>query len=48
MTLTVSQLVGLLGTLAVIIGLSIWSGRQVKSAADFASGGGKSGAFIRL
>lgn len=46
MTLTVSQLIGLLGTLAVIIGLSIWSGRQVKSAADFASGGGKSGAFI--
>ncbi len=46
MTLTVSQLVGLIGTLAFIIGLSIWSGRQVKSAADFASGGGKSGAVI--
>ncbi len=46
MTLTASQLIGLLGTLAVIIGLSVWSGRQVKSAADFASGGGKSGALI--
>ncbi len=46
MTLTASQLIGLLGTLAAIIALSIWSGRQVKSAADFASGGGKSGALI--
>ncbi len=46
MTLTIWQLIGLIGTLAVIIGLSIWSGRQVKSAADFASGGGKSGAMI--
>jgi SSS family solute:Na+ symporter len=46
MTLTISQFVGLIGTIVAIIGLSIWTGRQVKSAADFASGGGKSGAVI--
>ena len=41
------HVVGLLATIALIIGVGIYSGRKVRSAADFASGGGKaSGAWI--
>ena len=40
------HVVGLLATIALIIGVGIYSGRKVRSAADFASGGGKAGAWI--
>jgi SSS family solute:Na+ symporter len=39
-------LAGILVTLVVFIGLSIYSGTRVKSAADFMSGAGKSGAAV--
>ena len=44
MHLTPWHVVGLLATIALIIGVGIYSGRKVRSAADFASGGGKAGA----
>ena len=46
MHLTLWHVVGLLATIALIIGIGIYSGRKVRSAADFASGGGKAGAWI--
>ena len=46
MHLTPWHVVGLLATIALIIGVGIYSGRKVRSAADFASGGGKAGAWI--
>ena len=39
MTLTIWHVIGILATLAVIVGVSIYSGRSVKSAADFDRGG---------
>jgi SSS family solute:Na+ symporter len=39
-------LAGIIITLAVFIGLSIYAGTRVKSAADFTTGGGKSSAYI--
>ncbi len=39
-------LAGILITLVVFVGLSIYSGTRVKSAADFMSGAGKSGAAV--
>jgi SSS family solute:Na+ symporter len=42
-TLTI---VGIAITLAVFIGLSVYAGTRVKSAADFTTGGGKSGSYI--
>ena len=39
-------LLGIAVTLAVFIGLSVYAGTRVKSAADFATGGGKSRAYI--
>lgn len=44
MHLTPWHVVGLLATIVLIIGVGIYSGRKVRSAADFASGGGKAGA----
>ncbi len=46
MHLTPWHVVGLLATIVLIIGVGIYSGRKVRSAADFASGGGKAGAWI--
>ena len=46
MHLTPWHVVGLLATIALIIGVGIYSGRKVRSAADFASGGGKAGAWF--
>ena len=39
MTLTIWHITGILATLAVIVGVSVYSGRSVKSAADFDRGG---------
>ena len=44
--LTPLHVVGLLATIALIIGIGIYSGRKVKSAADFSSGGSRAGAWI--
>ena len=37
--------IGLLATILLIIAIGLWSGRRVKSAEDFSSGGGKAGAW---
>jgi len=44
--MTPGHIVGISVTLLVIVALSLYSGRKVKSAADFASGGGKTGSLI--
>lgn len=44
--MTILHYVGVLLVLMLIIGTGIYSGRKVKSAADFATGGGKAGAWI--
>ncbi|MBQ2697356.1 MAG: sodium:solute symporter family protein [Clostridia bacterium] len=41
MELTLSHLIGLLGTLCAITLLGLWSGRRVRSAEDFSTGGAK-------
>ena len=46
MHLSPLHVVGMLATIALIIGIGVYSGRKVKSAADFSSGGGKAGAWI--
>lgn len=40
------MVVGLVATILLIIGIGVYSGRKVKSAADFSSGGGKAGSWI--
>ncbi|MDY3014109.1 MAG: sodium:solute symporter family protein [Evtepia sp.] len=44
--LTPLHVVGLLATIALIIGIGVYSGRHVKSADDFSSGGSRAGAWI--
>ena len=44
MHLSPLHVVGLLATIALIIGIGIRSGRKVQSAADFSSGGSRAGA----
>ena len=46
MHLSPLHVVGLLATIALIIGIGIRSGRKVQSAADFSSGGSRAGAWI--
>ena len=46
MHLSLFHIIGLLATVLLIISIGIYSGRKVKSAADFASGGSKAGAWI--
>ncbi len=46
MHLSPLHVVGLLATIALIIGIGIQSGRKVVSAADFSSGGSRAGAWI--
>lgn len=46
MQLSPLHVVGLLATIALIIGIGVYSGRKVRSAADFSSGGGKAGSWI--
>lgn len=41
MHLSALHVVGLVATILLIIGIGVYSGRKVKSAADFSSGGGK-------
>ncbi|MCF0122794.1 MAG: sodium:solute symporter family protein, partial [Ruminiclostridium sp.] len=40
------HVVGLAATIALIIGIGVRSGRKVRSAADFSSGGGRAGSWI--
>lgn len=46
MHLSFLHVVGLLATIGLIIGIGVWSGRKVQSAADFSSGGKRAGAWI--
>lgn len=46
MQLSPLHVIGLLATILLIIGIGIYSGRKVQSAADFSSGGSKAGAWI--
>lgn len=46
MQLSPLHIIGLLATILLIIGIGIYSGRKVQSAADFSSGGSKAGAWI--
>lgn len=46
MHLSLLHIIGLLATVLLIIYIGVYSGRKVKSAADFASGGSKAGAWI--
>ena len=46
MHLSPLHVIGLLATILLIVGIGIFSGRKVKSAADFSSGGSQAGAWI--
>ncbi|MBR2473197.1 MAG: sodium:solute symporter family protein [Clostridia bacterium] len=46
MTLSVWHILGILLTLVLIAGVSAYSGKKVKSASDFSTGGGKAGSLI--
>ena len=46
MHLSLFHCIGLLATILLIISIGVYSGRKVKSAADFASGGSRAGAWI--
>lgn len=46
MHLSSLHVVGLLATIALIVGIGIRSGRKVQSASDFSSGGSRAGAWI--
>ena len=44
--MTVLHYAGVLLVLTLIAGIGIYSGKKVKNAADFSTGGGKAGAWI--
>ena len=44
--LNTAHIIGIVLTLALIVGTGIYSGRKVKNASDFTTGGGKTGTFI--
>ncbi len=46
MRLGMAHLIGLVGTLLVITGIGVWSGRRVSSAEDFSTGGSQAGTAI--
>ncbi len=46
MHISLLHVVGMAATIALIIAIGLWSGKKVKSAADFSSGGSKAGAWI--
>lgn len=46
MQLTPLHVVGLLATIVLIIGIGVYSGKKVSSAADFSGGGSKAGPWI--
>lgn len=46
MTLSITHIIGIVLVITVIIGIGIYSGRKVKSAADFTTGGGNAGFLL--
>ena len=46
MHLSALHVLGLAATIALIVGIGIWSGKKVRSAEDFSGGGGKAGPWI--
>lgn len=46
MSLSLMHMIGMFITIVLILAVSLYSGRSVKSAADFDSGGGKAGAAV--
>ena len=44
--MSIWHIIGILAVLALIVGVGVLSGRRVKSAADFATGGGKAGSLL--
>ena len=46
MHLSLFHIIGLAATILLIISIGVYSGRKVKSAADFASGGSKARSWI--
>jgi SSS family solute:Na+ symporter len=46
MSINVFHVIGILLTLGLIVGVGLYSGSKVKSASDFATGGGKAGAMM--
>lgn len=46
MQLSVLHIIGLLATIALIVGIGFYSGKKVSSAADFSGGSGKAGPWI--
>ena len=44
--LTAAHFIGIFATLILITGIGIWSGKRVKSASDFSTGGGKTGPVL--
>ena len=46
MHLSILHVVGLLATIALIVGIGFYSGKKVSSADDFSGGGGKAGPWI--
>jgi SSS family solute:Na+ symporter len=46
MSIGIPHIIGILLTLALIVGVGLYSGSKVKSAADFATGGGKAGSML--
>ena len=43
MTLTTGHIIGIVSTLAAMTAIGLYSGRKVKTAKDFTTGGGKAG-----
>ena len=46
MHLSALHVLGLAATIALIVGIGLWSGKKVRSAEDFSGGGGKAGPWI--
>lgn len=46
MSIGILHVAGILLTLALIVGIGIYSGKKVKNASDFTTGGGKAGAML--
>lgn len=46
MHLSALHVLGLIATIAIIVGVGVWSGKKVSSAEDFSGGSGKAGPWI--
>ncbi len=46
MSLSAAHIIGIVGTLVLIMGLGVWSGRRVKNADDFNTGGKSAGSLL--